>query len=116
MDAVAEGEVLADLPVDVEAVPLGVAAVVAIGRAHEGHHARAPRPLLAVVLDVPGDVAGDVRRGWLVAEDLLDRVRDQRRVLDELPPLIGMGGEYLAGPRDQPRRRLVCGPRDHVAL
>src|SRR5262245_33052700 len=77
VDAVAEGEVLEDLAVDVEAVALGEAAVVAIGRSDQEHHDAARRYLLSVVLDVAGHIPGEVRRGRFVAQYLLDRVRDQ---------------------------------------
>ena len=43
VDAVAEGEVLADLAVDVEAVAVGEAAVVAVGRRRRGTAWRCPR-------------------------------------------------------------------------
>src|SRR5438128_1584887 len=58
VDAVAEGQVVADLAVDVEAVAVGELAIVAVGRAVEHDHDAALGNRLAVVLDVAGDVAG----------------------------------------------------------
>ena len=60
-----------------------------------------------------GDVAADVRRGRLVAQELLDRVRDSDAVVDQLAALVGVLGEHLAGPADQPGRGLVAGAGDH---
>ena len=77
MDAVAEREVLADVAPDIEAVTVGEATIVAIGRANQEHHDAAFRHRLAVVLDIAAHVAGDVGRGWLVAKELLDGIRDQ---------------------------------------
>ncbi len=60
------------------------------------------------------DVAADVGRGRLEAEQLLDGVRDQRAVLDELAALVGVVGEHLAGPADEPGGGLVAGAGDDV--
>ena len=112
-----EGQVLAVLAVDVENVAVGrELAVVAVGRADEHHHHAALGHRLAVVLDVAGDVAGHVRRGRLEAQQLLDGLRDQRRVLDELAALVGVFGQNLAGPADQPRGGLVARAGDHVEV
>src|SRR5439155_26578753 len=108
VDAVAEREALADVAMDVEPVAVGKSTIIAVGRADQEDHDAALRHRLAVVLDVPADVSGDVRRRRLVPEDLLDRVRDQRAVLDELPPLVDMVTEHLARPADQSRGRLVA--------
>ena len=77
VDAVTEGETLLDLAMDVEAVAAGETTVIAVRRADEEDHHVACRHFLAVVLDVARHVSGDVWRRRLVAEDLLDRVRDQ---------------------------------------
>ncbi len=69
---------------------------------------------LAVELDVPGDVASHVWRGRLEPQQLLDGLRDQRRVLDQLAALVGMLGENLSGPTDQAGGGLVARARDHV--
>ena len=55
------------------------------------------------------DVAPDVRRGRLEAQELLDGVRDERAVLDQLAALVGVLGQHLAGPADQPGGGLVAG-------
>src|SRR5262249_28045220 len=82
--AVAEGEVLADLAVNVEAVTVRVTTVVAVGRPKEKQHDAARRHLPAVELGIPRDVPGYLRRRRFVAEDLLDGVRDERAVFDQL--------------------------------
>jgi hypothetical protein len=56
----------------------------------------------------------DVRRGRLEAQDLLDRVRDERRVLDELRGAGRVLGEHLAGPADEAVGGLVAGAGEHV--
>ena len=63
-------------------------------------------------LDVLGDVAADVRRRRLEAEQLLDGVRDERRVLDQLAALVGVLGQHLAGPADEAGGGLVAGAGD----
>ena len=97
------------LAVDVEAVAVVELRVVAVGRADEQHHDAALGHRLAVVLDVAGDVAGLHRRRRFVAQQLLDGVGDERAVLHELAPLVGMLGEHLARPPDEPGRGLVAG-------
>ena len=58
VDAVAEREVVVDLPLDVEAVGVGEVALVAVARRGEQHHHVAGLDLLPVVLDVLRDVPG----------------------------------------------------------
>ena len=91
---------------------VGEAALVAVGGADEEEHGAAGRHGLAVELDVLGDVAADVRTRRLEAQELLDGVRDERRVLDQLAPLVGVLGEHLARPADQPGGGLVAGAGD----
>ena len=68
----------------------------------------------SAAFDVTRDVARLHRRGRFVAQDLLDRQRDQRRVLHDLSALIGVLGQQLAHETDQTRRRLVAGAGDHA--
>ena len=70
----------------------------------------------AVVLDVAGDVAGQVGAGGLEAQRLLDRVGDERRVGDDLAPLVGMLAQHLAQPPDQPAGGLVAGAGQHLGV
>jgi hypothetical protein len=112
--AVAKAEVVVDAAADVEAVAVGEAAVVAIGRAVEHEDGAAGGDHLAVELHVGGDVAGLYGRGGLEAKDLLDGLRHQAAVLDQLAALIGVVGEDLAGPADQAGGGLVAGGGDEV--
>jgi hypothetical protein len=57
VDAIAEGDVVADLAVDVEAARVGEAAFVAVRRGREHQHDAAARDHVPVVLDAGGDVA-----------------------------------------------------------
>src|SRR6202044_2604878 len=109
VDAVAEGLVAADLAADVEAVPLGKVAFVAVGRAVQQHHDAALGHRLAVELDVSGDVTGLHGRGRLEAQQLLDGVVDERPVGHQLGPLVRMATQDLAGEADQAGRGLVPG-------
>ena len=105
MRADAEREVLALLPVDVENVAVRrELAVVAHGGADQHHHHAAFGHRLAVTLDVAGHVPGDVRRRRLEAQQFLDCLGNQRRVLDQFAALVGVFGEYLAA---QPINRVV---------
>jgi hypothetical protein len=114
VQAVAEAQVVAGLAVDVEAITVGEVALVAVGRAIEQHHDAALGDHLAVVLDVLGHVAGLDGGGGLVAEELLDGVRDERPVGRDLASLVGVLAEGLAGPADQPGGRLVAGAGEQL--
>ena len=97
VDAVAEGEVLADRRGGCRTrSPSGNAPVVAVGRRRRGAASRCPPGPSARGARRPGDVAADVRRRRLEAQELLDGVRDERPVLDQLAALIGMVGQHLA--------------------
>ena len=71
---------------------------------------------LPVAFGVAGHVAGLDRRRRLVAQHLFDRPGDQRVVLDEFTPLMGVFGQHLADESDQPGRRLVARSRDHAGV
>jgi len=93
--------VLAWLAVDVENITVGrELAVVAIGRTDQHHHCAALRHCLPVVGDVPGDITSDMWSRRLEAQQFLDGCGDQRRVFDQLMPLVGMLSQNLAGPTD----------------
>ncbi len=107
--AVAERDVVVERAVDVEAVGVGVLALVAPGRAGEQQHLRVGRDDLAVQLDRLGGPAALHRRRRLVAQQLLDRVGDERRVGGQLGPLVGVLVEQHRGPAEQPGHRLGAG-------
>src|SRR5262249_18217412 len=86
--AVAAGEGLVGVPVEVEAIAVRETMVVAVGGSDEEHHCTARRDGPSVDLDVARDVPGDMGRGRLVAEQLFDRIRDERPILDQLAPLV----------------------------
>src|SRR3546814_6269382 len=93
----------------IEAVTIGEATIVAIGASDHQDQRATLRNLLAVVLDVVGDIARHERAGWLEAQQFLDRLRNQFRILDDLTALVGMLGQRLAHPADQPVGRFVAG-------
>ena len=105
VDAVPEREVLADLAMDVEPVGVVELALVAVGGADEEQDRAALRDGLPVDLDVARDVAPDVGRRRLEAQQLLDRVGDagtgRRRAR-----AAGRGGRTSTLPA-QPMSRVV---------
>jgi len=86
-------------PAQVETLPIGVAPLVAIRGADQEKYGAACGYFLAIELGVTRDIAPDVRPRRLVAQDLLDRVGDRRRCLDQVASLI----------------RLIRMLREHVA-
>ena len=102
MDAVAEREVMAELAVDVEAVGVGEAPLVAVGRARRGSSMALPAgtvwPWCSTSRSRSGPRAGaggSKRRTSSTAFGM------SSRILDELAALVGMLGEHLARPADQ---------------
>ena len=116
VDAVAEGEVVPDPAVDVEAVGLVELALVAVRRGVQQQHDAVLGDSPAVVLDVGRQDAGLDGRRRLVAEELLDGVGDEAAVLDQLAALVGVVGEDLSGPADQTGGGLVAGPGEQAAV
>src|SRR3546814_15892496 len=88
MNAVAEGHVRTCFAMNIEAVTIGEATIVAIGASDHQDQRATLRNLLAVVLDVVGDIARHERAGWLEAQQFLDRLRTQFRILDDLTALV----------------------------
>src|SRR5262245_18631639 len=116
VDAVAEGEVLADVAVDVEAIGMLVGALVAVGRSDEEQHRAAGGHDRAVVFDVARHVASDVRADRLEPHRLFDRVGEQRAICHQLPPLVGMVAEHLAEPADEAAGRLAASAGEHLRV
>ena len=61
-------------------------------------------------------VAADVRTGRLEAQCLVDRPVHQGAVLVDLAALIGMVGENLCEPADQPTGGLIARPGDDLGV
>ena len=112
VDPVPEGQVLADLAVDVEPFRVGPTPLVAVRGGDDEQHRAPRRDDGAVPLDVLRDVPAHLHAGGLVAQQLLDGVRDERPVGDELTPLVGVLAQHLAGPAYEAGRRLVAGAGD----
>ena len=69
--------------------------------------------VVAVELDVLASrSAGDGVAGGLEPQRLVDHAGEERAVLDDLAPLVGVLGEELGQPADQPTGRLVAGAGD----
>ena len=95
----AEGEVLARFAVDVEFVTVGTELAVVSTRRREKHHHHAA---FGHGLAVQGDVTRHVPRGvWsrrLVAQQFLDGLGDEGRILGEFAALAGVFRENLSPP------------------
>ena len=87
--AVAEAEHVVDLATHVEGVGIREVALVAVRGSREHHQDAVGGDDLAVELGVGDDVAGDVVRRRLEPQDLVHRVRDERRVVDQALALVG---------------------------
>ncbi len=65
---------------------------------------------------IASDVSRLHGRRCLVAQHLLDRTRDQREIIRQLPTLIRVIRQQLTGEADQTRRRLVARTCDHAGV
>lgn len=92
-----------------------LALVAARGTDEHQHHA-AFRHRLAIQADVAGHIPRHVRRGRLEAQQLLDRLRDQRGIFDEIATLVWVLRENLSSPADQTSRRLIARSGHHVEI
>ena len=101
MQSEREREDAARLAVHVEPVAVGETAVVAIGGGQDADEHASRGNDLPLELDVFQGEAGHLRPGRFVAEDLLDGIRDERRVLDQVAALVGMIGEDLGRPANE---------------
>ena len=79
-----------DVAVDVEVLGVGERPLVVVGRAGDEDHPRVGGDGDAVQGDVLLDPAALVVRRRVPAQHLLDRVRDERRVGDQLGALVGV--------------------------
>lgn len=91
MRADTEGHVLARLAVNVVNVPVRrVLTVVAACRANEHHHDAPFGHGPTVVLDVSRDIACGVGSRRFIAQQLLDCLRDESRIVDQGASLVGI--------------------------
>jgi hypothetical protein len=65
--------------------------------------------VVAVALEVPRYPPGDVGARRFEAQGLVDGAGQQAAVFGDLPSLVGMFGEDLGQPSDQPAGCLVAG-------
>jgi len=103
----AEGEVTVVGPAEIEAVGVGKASGIAVGGPHHGDDGLAAADELVAEDDVLGRQASGVLAGTLVAQQLLDRGRDQRRVAPQALELVGMAQQRQHAVADQVRGRLL---------
>jgi hypothetical protein len=95
VDTVPKAEIPGVSPVDVEAVGIGEVPLVSVLSSGEEEYGAPLWHRLPLDLRVARHAAGDVRRERLEAKQLLDGVRDQRQVLAENSPLLGVLSEHL---------------------
>ena len=81
--AEAEREVVVELTADVEPIGIVEVPLVAVPGRRQRHHDAPGRHHLPVVLDVLHDVPAVLQRVGLEAQDLLDGVGHERRIVDE---------------------------------
>ena len=112
VDAPPEREVRRVFAVDVEHVGRVVVTGVAVGRADQEQHGAARRNGRAVVLDVVGDDPCGGVAGGFEPQRFLDHLGDERAVLHDVTTLVGVLGEELGEPADEPSGGLVAGARD----
>ena len=110
----AEGEVPARLAPDVEHIGIGKTPLVTVGCAHQTEQGAACRHGLLLELGVAYDEAGNARTRGLVPEQLVDGIGCQRGMIDQHATLVGIVGQHLPHPPDEPHRRLVAGRADDV--
>ncbi len=111
MDAVAEREVSHVGPIEVEPVRIGVLVGIAVRRCQVDDDLRTRRDRHATDVDLLERIAeGRVRHRCVVAEDLLDHVRDPRRIRPQTRPRARVAEERDDAVADQAGRGVV--PRD----
>ena len=98
--AVTKREVRTDLATDVEVVGVVEPALVTVGRGDHQEHGAPGRNGLAVVLDLLGDVTGDMWARRLEPQELLDGVGHEGAVVDQLAALVRVLGKDLAHPAE----------------
>ncbi len=101
---------------DVEAIGLLPVALVPVRGPVQQEHDRPLRHDRAVELDVVLDVPRLGGRGRLQAQDLLDRARDQRRILRQQLALLGVLRQQLHREADQSGGGLVAGSGHHAGV
>ena len=92
-----------------------VLALVVVGGPDDEQHGLACLEGFTVELDVVRQRPVHVLRRVVEAQRLLDRVGDERRIVDEERTLLGMLGQQLDRVGEQLRRRLVAGDDEQDA-
>ena len=95
VDAMPKTEMGARLAMNVETIAVDEAPVVAVGGTDEQHHDAARGNCLAANLGVSQKIPPDGGARRLEANQLLDRLWNQRGVVDEVSTLIGMLINFL---------------------
>ncbi|MFN8642092.1 MAG: hypothetical protein U0802_10720 [Candidatus Binatia bacterium] len=127
--AAAEGEVVVVGPGQVEAIGIGEARRIAVGGGEQAEHDRAAAQRAAAEHHVVGEhhAIGRLHR-TVVAQELLHRAADQRRIVLQAAALFGMaqqgqdgvgdqvGGGFVSGAEDQPAEGQQLGAAQDVAL
>src|SRR5262249_14334720 len=114
VDAVPEGQMPLDPAVDVESLCIRVLALVATGGTEQDQDLRALGDRAPVELDRTAGGARLTLYGRVPAQDLLDRLRQQARLANELGTLVRMGGEGKDTVGDEVRRGLGAGEDQQI--
>jgi len=116
VDAAAERHRPHVLPADIERVGIGILRGIAVGRTeqHEDAFARRQRDTAHFDLDI-GHAPGHLDRR-IETQQLLDRARDQRRVVLQPLPLVGRAMQRQQPVADQVGRGLVAGAEQQADI
>ena len=115
VDAAAEGDVAVDLAVEAHLVGVGELGLVGVGRSDHDHDLVAGLDRAAVELGVLDGHPGDTHDRRLPAQQLLDGVGDERRVLDQLAPVVGVLGQEREHAVERGRDGVEAGDEEQEA-
>src|SRR5262245_40761158 len=100
---------------DVEAVGIDKLRGIAVSGTDRRHYHGALPDRVAIDLDVFARDARGALDGAVVAQELLDRARGERRISLQSPELVGMAQERQHPVADEVHRRLVTGHEEEDA-
>ena len=116
MHTLPEGDVRDVVATDVVGVRIGVSARVTVSGTKEQQHGAAGRNGRAVALEILCHPTCHMGTRRLEPQCLVDRAVQQRAVLMDFAALVGVFGEHLGQPADQPSGGFVARTGDHLGV